>query len=271
MHEGQTRTGGGGAVNGSRREFLIAAGATAGGLSAYPGAVAGEPTDRVTIAEGVSAISRATAAFEREHPDVGIETIETDGFGAFLGGEADVQHAARPMTVDEREHAATNGIEFEERELPLGGVAALGPSDGWCRCLSEEERSTFADGSVEVWSEVDSEVPGDRAPVALPEKGTNVLVRGTRSHQYAIGHGGTGYHKADPSELETLDESKKATPVVRLGFVYVDRDALDREAVTELLDRQGRRERRRTPSDRGLIVVPRIACSGIIATLLLLN
>lgn len=225
-------------MNGSRREFLVAAGATAGGLSAYPGAVAGESTDRLTVAEGVSALSTVTAAFERERPDVGVETIETDGFGAFLRGEADVQHAARPMTVDERERAAKNGIEFEERELPLGGVAALGPSDGWCRCLSEGERTTFADGSVEVWSEVDSEVPGDRAPVDLPERGTNVLVRGTRSHQYAIGRGGTGYHKADPSELEALDDSKEATPIVRLGFVYVDRDAIDREAVTTLLDRQ---------------------------------
>lgn len=225
-------------MNGSRREFLVAAGAAAGGLSAYPGAVAGEPTDRITVAEGVPALSKATAAFEREHPDAGVETIETAGFEAFLGGEADVQHAARPMTDDERERAAENGIEFEERKLPLGGVGALGSSDGWCRCLSEEDRRKFDDGSVEIWSEVASDVSGEHAPADLPGTGTNVLVRGTRADQYAIGCGGIGYHEAAPSELESVTKSKEATPIVRLGFAYVDRDALDREAVTALVDSQ---------------------------------
>lgn len=225
-------------MNGSRREFLVAAGTAAGGLGVYSGAAAGEPTDRVTVVEGVSALSRVTAAFERERPDVTVETIETDGYGAFLGGEADVQHAARPMIAGERERAAENGIEFEERELPLGGVAALGSSDGWCRCLSEEDRRKFDDGSVEIWSEVTSEGPGDRAPVDLPEAGTNVLVYGTRAGQYAIGCGGAAYHEAAPSEFGSVDESEDATLVVRLGFAYVNRSALDREAVAALFDRQ---------------------------------
>lgn len=222
-------------VNGSRRGFLVAAGAVAGGLSAYPGAVAGAPGERITVAEGVPALAEATAAFEREHPDVVVGTIEADGFGAFLGGEADVQHAARPMAAEERERAAENGIEFEERELPVGGIAALESGDGWCRCLSEEERGGF-DTGVETWSEVASGVGGESA-ADLPESGSDVLVRGVRAGQYAIGHGGVGYHQAAPSEFDVVGGAE-GTPVVRLGFAYVDRDALGREAAAALLDAQ---------------------------------
>ncbi|MFC6905418.1 hypothetical protein [Halalkalicoccus tibetensis] len=222
-------------MNGSRRGFLVAAGAVAGGLGAYPGAVAGASGERITVAEGVPALAEATAAFGREHPDVGVETVETGGFGAFLAGKVDVQHATRPMSAGERERAAANGIGFEERELPVGGVAALESGDGWCRCLSEEDREEFATG-VETWSEIASD-DGDEPGADLPEAGGDVLVRGTRAGQYAIGHGGVGYHQADPSEFDVVDGSE-GTPVVRLGFAYVASDALDRETVRGLLDAQ---------------------------------
>lgn len=225
-------------MSGSRREFLVAAGAAAGGLGAYPGAVAGAPGERITVAESDSPLWGATAALERERPDVGVETIDTDGFGAFVGGEADVQHAARPMTADERESAHENGIEFEERELPVGGVAALGSRDEWCRCLSAEERGEFTDGSVETWSEVASTGSGERRQADLPESGTAVLVRGIRAAQYAIGHGGVGYHEAAPAEFEPAGRSDDAASVVRLGFAYVARDARDRPAVAALVDSQ---------------------------------
>lgn len=215
----------------------MTAGAVAGGLGAYPGAVAGAPGERITVAEGMPALAETTAAFERANPDVGIETVETDGFEVFLDGGADVQHATRPMTAEERERAAANGLEFEERKLPVGGVAALESGHGWCRCLSEEEREGIGeDSAVETWAEIDDRSDGPDS-AELPETGTDVLVRGVRAGQYAIGHGGVGYHRADPSEFRTGNGSE-GTPVVRLGFAYVDRDALGRGTVTALIERQ---------------------------------
>lgn len=221
-------------MSGSRRGFLVAAGAVAGGLGAYPGAVAGEPTNRITVGTGMAALDEVAAAHEES--GVGLETIEADGFGAFLADEVDVQHAARPMTAEERERAAEEGVEFEEREFPVGGVATLESEEGWCRCLSEEDREGFGDGGrVETWAEVVS--AGGVGPAAdLPGAGSAVLVRGTRAGQYAIGHGGVGYQKAAPSEFGPVDGSND-TPVVRLGFVYVASDALGREAVAGLVDR----------------------------------
>lgn len=225
-------------MNGSRRAFLVAAGAVgavAGGVGTYPGAVAGEPTDRVTVGTGMAALDDVAAAVEREEAGAGLETVETEGFEAFLDGRVDVQHAARPMSAEERERATETGLGFEERELPVGGVAALEASDGWSRCLSEEERAGF-DTGVEVWSEVVSGT-GVKSGSDLPDSGADVLVRGTRAVQYAIGHGGVAYHEASPSAFESVDGSGRS-PVVRLGFTYVDRDALGHEALATLLDAQ---------------------------------
>jgi hypothetical protein len=217
-------------MNGSRRAFLLAAGATAGGLGVHPGTVAGTPARRIAVGEGMAALSAVTAAFEREHPDIGVEAVRTEGFEAFVRGETDVQQATRPMTTDERERAAENGVEFEKRDLPLGGVATIAPTDGWCRCLSESDREAFGE-NVETWGEIPKEA-ADIPPAELPGSGANVLVRGARSHQYAIGRGGVGYYEATPSAFGSLNAApERATRVVRLGFGYVDRAALDREAV----------------------------------------
>lgn len=224
-------------VNGSRREFLVAAGAVAGGLGAYPGAVAGEPTDRVTVGMGMTALDEIAAAVSREGLGTGLETVEADGFGAFLDGEVDVQHAARPMTAGERERAAEEGVEFEEREFPVGGLAALESEEGWCRCLSEEDREGFGDGGpVGTWTEVVS-AGGVGSAADLPGTGSAVLVRGTRAGQYAIGHGGVGYQEAAPSEFGPVDGSEEA-PVMRLGFAYVAGGALDRGTAAGLLAAQ---------------------------------
>lgn len=190
--------------------------------------------ERLAVGTGMAALDGV--AVERGTSGTDLETVETDGFGAFLGGGVDIQHAARPMTAAERERAAEAGVEFEELELPVGGLAALKSEEGWCRCLSEEDREGFGDGGpVETWSEVAS--AGGVEPAAdLPEGGSAVLVRGTRAEQYAIGHGGVAYQGATPAEFDPA-EGSGGTPVVRLGFAYVTSDALDRAAVRGLLDR----------------------------------
>lgn len=227
-------------MNGSRRAFLVATGTAAAGVGGYPIGAAGTATNRIIVGEGMAALAGVTTEFDRKHSDIEIETIETEGFEEFVRGETDVQQAGRPMTAAERERSRENGVEFEVAELPLGGIAGLGPSEGWCRCLSERQREEFGEsGRVETWSEISSEAPDDLDPADLPEKGTNVLVRGTRSHQYAIGHGGVGFYEASPSAFESVDgDRERFTPAVRLGFGYVNLAALDREAVAALVDHQ---------------------------------
>lgn len=225
-------------MNGSRRAFLAATATTvATGVGSQPAAATAagsRPVGGLTISENTSVFTDVTAAFERAHPDVPVVT-ESDGFERFVRGRTDVHHAARPMTADERERANENGVDVVGTQLPLGGIAALGRTDGeWCRCLSDGGHDAYEKGDAEIWSEIAADSLPDREQAALPEEGSTALVRGVRSHQYAIGHGGVGCYEAAPSAFESLEKATdldRLTPAVRLGFAYVDRAALDRDPV----------------------------------------
>lgn len=227
-------------MNGSRRAFLAATGAAvATGIGGQPaGANAnGETraTGGLTVSGDAPALADVLGRFDREHSEVSVSTVD-GGFDRFLEGEADVHHATRPMTADERERASENGVEFDVAGLPLGGVAALGRDEGWCRCLRKRDGDAFEgrDG-VETWSELPGEVPADLDPADLPEEGADVLVCGTRPHQYATGHGGVGLYEAAPAAFAPFDgQPGRLTPVVGVEFAYVDRTALEREPVAAL-------------------------------------
>lgn len=225
-------------MNGSRRAFLAAVGATvvtgAGGQPAAARAGSG-PAGEVTVSGSTQALADVAAAFERGHPDVSVSSVD-GGVERFLEGGADVLHATRPMTAGERERADENGIEFAVAGLPLGGVAALGRSEGWCRCLRGGRDAFEGRSAVETWSELPGEVPDVLEPADPPEEGSNVLVRGTRPHQYAVGHGGVALYEAAPAAFAPFeaDSRDRLTPVVRLEFAYVDRAALAREPVAAL-------------------------------------
>lgn len=221
---------------GSRREFLIASGAAV--TTGFTGVSAANPdriSGRLTVGEGASGMESITEAFRQAYPDVTVSTTNADGFGSFLDGTTDVHHAGRPMAAGERDRAAGNGIDPASVQTPLEGAALDRADEGWCNCLSETRHDALRSDAarVETWSEI-TDADADAAPesTALPEAETTVLVRGTRDHQYAIGHGGEGYYEVAPSTLRPLgDAGDGARPLVRLGFSYADRRALTREAV----------------------------------------
>jgi hypothetical protein len=229
-------------MNGSRRAFLAATGAAvATGIGSHPAAATGtnagsRPAGEVSVSGGAPALTDVLERFEREHPDVSVSSVDGK-FDRFVRDEVDVLHATRPMTAGERERAGESGVEFEAAGLPLGGVAALGRSEGWCRCLRAGDSDPF-EGSegVETWSELPGEVPADLEPADLPGPGADVLVHGTRPHQYAVGHGGTALYEAVPAAFAPFGEQRdRLTPAVKLEFAYVDRAALEREPVATLV------------------------------------
>lgn len=234
----------GGAMNGSRRAFLAATGAAvATGIGGQPAGANANASSRTTDGLAVSGSAPVLAdvlrRFEREQSGVSVSTVD-GGFDRFLEGGTDVHHATRPMTADERDRARENGVEFDIAGLPLGGVAALGRDEGWCRCLPDRGRDAFeGKDTVEVWSELPGEVPDDVEPADLPDRKTDVIVRGTRPHQYAVGYGGVGLYEAASGAFAPFDEHReRLTPAVRLEFAYVDRTALEREPVAALVRSQ---------------------------------
>lgn len=229
-------------MNGSRRAFLAATGtAVATGVGGHPVAATNpgpRSTGEVVVSGSTPTLAQVTTAFERERSDISITALE-GGLERFVRGESDVHRAPRPMTASERERASENGVEFDVAGLPLGGVATIGRSEGWCRCLPGGGHDAFEgrDGNVETWSELHGDVPADLGPADLPAEESDVLVRGARPHQYATGHGGTALYEAASAAFAPFegDSSDRLTPAVRLEFAYVDRAALGREPVTALV------------------------------------
>ncbi|MFC7139300.1 hypothetical protein ACFQMA_05535 [Halosimplex aquaticum] len=235
----------------SRRDFLLTTGTVAGaGLSTA--AVTGRGAAAPTVAASPAEHAAARDAVKRADAAVAVERAETtDGLERFAAGEVDALVGSRPMLPSERARVADEGVDYRGREIVSGAAVLRPPESSWVECLSPSGiAGTWAgDGPVETWAEVDSGVsriagaltrtvergsegpPGGEASSA---PSADVLVRGSRAYQYAVGAGGVGYYEpGDWLVRTTAGDVDSATPVVRLAYLYADRDALSRSTVGE--------------------------------------
>ncbi|RQG88802.1 PstS family phosphate ABC transporter substrate-binding protein [Natrarchaeobius halalkaliphilus] len=202
------------------------------------------------------------------------------GFQRFCDGETHVQNASRPIFDDGGEDegalCTANGIEYVELETALDGLAVfVHPDNDWCDCLTVDELARIWEtgSDVERWSGVREGWPDEEIELygRDPASGTfdyftenitgevgnirsdysasadtNVIVRGVRGSQYALGFGGAGYYYENEDELELVGvdngegciEPTKATiesgdyePLTRPLYTYFRADALAREEV----------------------------------------
>jgi phosphate transport system substrate-binding protein len=200
------------------------------------------------------------------------------GFQRFCTGETHVQNASRPILPEEEELARENGIEFIELEAVLDGIAILAnPANDWCDCLTVSELNAIweSGSAVETWSDVREEWPDEeivlygrdsasgtfdyytetingeigniRSDYAASSD-TNVIVRGVRGNQYALGFGGAGYYYENEDDLKLLGvddeeggegcvqpttdtiEDESYTPLTRPMYAYMRRDQLEHDA-----------------------------------------
>ncbi|MFC6903605.1 PstS family phosphate ABC transporter substrate-binding protein [Halalkalicoccus tibetensis] len=196
------------------------------------------------------------------------------GFQRFCTGETDIQNASREILPEEEELAAENGIEYLEIEALLDGIAVwANPENDWCDCLTVEELNAIweSGSTVETWSDVRDEWPDEEIALYGRDSAsgtfdyfteaingeygnirtdysesadTNVIVRGVRGNQYALGFGGAGYYYENEDDLKLLGvddgegcvrpttesiEDESYTPLSRPMYVYLRRDQLTRE------------------------------------------
>lgn len=253
-------------VPASRRSFLQLAGSVAGvGLAVAPtsadsggGAdaevrIAASPSHLGTVRDVVQTIRQ-----DHDGADLAARNVETTaGLERLATGAADVVVGSRPMLPAERSRVGDNGVDFERREVPTATGTLRQPAASWVDCLRSDglvERWT-TDGPVETWAEVPppsataavtrteaveeaavtavSDTPGAHAGQRVDG---DVVVRGVRPAQYASGFGGVGYYEPDSDWLtasERVDDS--GTSLVRLAYLYVDRDSLQRTPVEEFV------------------------------------
>ncbi|XVH32364.1 PstS family phosphate ABC transporter substrate-binding protein [Haloferacaceae archaeon DSL9] len=200
------------------------------------------------------------------------------GFERFCAGETHLQNASRQILDDEIEEAEANGIDYLELEVAVDGIAVwVNPRNDWCDCLTVDElEAIWGSGTdVETWSDVREEWPDEEIDLygrdaasgtfdyfteALTGEignirsdysasaDTNVIVRGVRGNQYAIGFGGAGYYYENEDDLKLLGvddgdgcvqparesiESAEYTPLSRSMYVYLRTDQLSREEYRE--------------------------------------
>ena len=202
------------------------------------------------------------------------------GFQRFCEGETDIQNASREILEGDDDNEAVlceaNGIEYVGLETALDGLAVfVHPDNDWCDCLTVDELGAIweSGSDVDTWSDVRDEWPDEEIELygRDPASGTfdyftealtgevgnirsdysasadtNVIVRGVRGAQYALGFGGAGYYYENEDDLKLLGvddgdgcvkpsretvESEEYQPLTRPLYSYFRADAFDREVV----------------------------------------
>ncbi|WP_436344429.1 PstS family phosphate ABC transporter substrate-binding protein [Natronorubrum sp. FCH18a] len=200
------------------------------------------------------------------------------GFQRFCAGETVIQDASREITSEEEDQCSANGIDWLELEVVMDGLAIFAnPANDWCDCLTVDElNQLWQSGSdVDTWSDLDSDWPdeevtlfgrdsasgtfdyfteainGEAGNIRSDYTGTpdtNVIVRGVRGDENAIGFGGAGYYYENEDDLKLIAvddgdgcitpteesiEGNEYTPLSRPMFLYIRLQELQREEVRE--------------------------------------
>jgi phosphate transport system substrate-binding protein len=156
------------------------------------------------------------------------------GFKRFCAGETEISNASRHITDSERALCEQNGVDFEEMQVAIDGLAVVTHmQNDFAQCLTVEElRRMWEPGSrVDNWSQVRAGFPD--TPLKLYGPGTNsgtfdyfteaimgqeramrpdftaseddnVLVQGVRGDPSALGYFGYAYYAENVDGLRTV-------------------------------------------------------------------
>jgi phosphate transport system substrate-binding protein len=156
------------------------------------------------------------------------------GFKRFCTGETEISNASRHITASERELCEQNGVDFEEMQVAIDGLAVVTHmQNDFAQCLTVDElRRMWEPGSrVNNWSQVRAGFPDE--PLKLYGPGTNsgtfdyfseaimgqerairpdftaseddnVLVQGVRGDRNALGYFGYAYYAENVDGLRPV-------------------------------------------------------------------
>lgn len=158
------------------------------------------------------------------------------GFSKFCVGETDISNASRPITQEEIDLCAENGIEYVEVPVAFDGLSVVvNPENDWAACLTLEELTTMwepeAQGTITNWNQIRADFPD--APLGLFAPGTdsgtydffmestvgesesrgdftaseddNVIVQGVASDPNGLGFFGYAYYEENQDSLTLVD------------------------------------------------------------------
>ncbi len=175
--------------------------------------------------------------FRQREPDVDFTLTRTGTGGGFnqlfCTGESDFNNASRPITADEQQQCATNGVGYHEMTVATDALTVVVNTDNdWVDCATMEELRAIwrADGAT-TWADVNSawpdeeivrygpadtsgtfdyfreEVLGDTANHTSEYQATeqdNTILQAVQSDQYAIGYFGFSYYQANSDAVSAV-------------------------------------------------------------------
>jgi len=235
----------------SRRSFLTttgAAGALAlagctegpsdgGGNEATEDGLSGEIsiTGSSTVYPVVQAV---TERFRQEYPDVEFSLSRTGSGGGFSNqfcpGNSDFNNASRPITSEEEDLCAENGVEYHEVNIATDALTVIVNNDNdWVDCMTVEElaQAWRADGASN-WSDINDDWPDEainrfgaadtsgtfdyfnenvvgedteHTTEYQPTEEDETIVQGIRDNEGGIGYFGFAYYNSNSEAVKAVD------------------------------------------------------------------
>jgi phosphate transport system substrate-binding protein len=254
----------------SRRRFVIGAGAvgaaglagctrqntgggsggSSDGSGGSDGSTGGEETGAsdgglsgpIDIAGSSTVFPLATAfseLFKEEHPDVEFSLQSTGSGGGFQNffcvGETDFNNASRPISPEEEELCADNGVEPIELTVATDALTVVVNNDNdWAESLTVDQLRQIwsAEDPPTTWSDIDPEWPdedlelfgptdasgtydyfieaviGEEGPGHRqdysPTEQDRTIIRGVQGSQYAMGYLGFAYFSQNSGQVRAV-------------------------------------------------------------------
>lgn len=202
------------------------------------------------------------------------------GFKKFLNGEIDVSNASRKITQSEKLKAKKKKVTYLEIPIAFDGLSVVvNRKNDWAKTLTMAQlKQIWEPGSqVKKWSDVNKDWPnkeiklygpgpdsgtfdfftenivgrfGVSRPDYITSEDDNILVRGIRYDQYALGYFGYAYYAANQKALKVIgikkgeDASIKPTiasikdqsyPLSRTLYLYVNLEKARKKEVTQFV------------------------------------
>ncbi|WP_324665170.1 PstS family phosphate ABC transporter substrate-binding protein [Haloarcula sediminis] len=199
------------------------------------------PPDRTVAVTGsgtVYPLAQAVAErFREREPDVDVSLSRTGTGGGFNNqfctGQADFNNASRPITAEEGQLCADNGVEYHEIRLGVDAVTVVVNTDSdWVDCVTTAELREIwrADGAT-TWADVRAEWPDEEieryGPASTsgtfdyfdeavlgadathtsgyePTEQDKLIVQGVAGNRFAIGYLGLAYYRNNSDIVKAL-------------------------------------------------------------------
>ncbi|RAK22401.1 phosphate ABC transporter substrate-binding protein (PhoT family) [Anoxybacillus vitaminiphilus] len=178
----------------------------------------------------------AAEEYMAEQPGVKVSVGQSGtggGFEKFTKGETDFSNASRPIKDEEKQAAASGGIEFQELQIAYDGLSVVvNKENDWVDHLTIDElkKMWIEDGKVKKWSDIRPGWPDEEIKFFSPghDSGTfdyfdevildgaelvknaqlseddNVLVQGVAGDKNAIGYFGYAYYLENKDKLKVV-------------------------------------------------------------------